>query len=149
MYYIYIFFFFSQNLFTIVLSILPAPYACVCRLLKTIGRRSFHPALIPTPEPGTGRLMHVRVRRDLDDLKNTSLCLCVCVCVSVYIIIRTTMMIIYKKSILGKEWAMCLDMGLDVGKRSREEGNPDFYLKQKTPLYDGDEKKPHIVCIHT
>lgn len=81
LYIIYIFFFFSQNLFTIVLSILPAPYACLCRLLKTTGRRSFHPALIPTPEPGTGRLMHVRVRRDLDDLKNTSLYLCVCVCV--------------------------------------------------------------------
>jgi len=59
-------------------------------------------------------------------------CACVCVCVSVYIIIRTTtMMIIYKKSILGKEWTMCLDMGLDVDKRSREEGSPDFYLKQK------------------
>lgn len=50
-------------------------------------------------------------------------------------------MIIYKKSILSKEWTMCLVMGLDVGKRSREEGSPDFYLKQKTPLYDGDKKK--------
>jgi hypothetical protein len=65
-YYIYLyFFFFSQNLFTIVLSILPAPYVCLCRLLKTTGRRSSHPALIPTPVPGTGRLMHVRVRREI------------------------------------------------------------------------------------
>jgi len=32
-------------------------------------------------------------------------------------------------------------MGRDVDSRSREEGTPDFYLKQKTPLYVGDEKK--------
>jgi len=61
------------------------------------------------------------------------------------------MMIIYKKSILGKEWTMYLDMGLDVGKRSREEGSPDFYLKQKkTPLlYDRDEKTTNCLYIHT
>jgi len=32
-------------------------------------------------------------------------------------------------------------MGRDVDSRSMEEGTPDFYLKQKTPLYVRDEKK--------